>query len=63
MTLNEVMEETKMGKSKVYKLVKEGRFPAQRQHGDGSVVWVRYEVEGWIDSLIKGERYEYRKVA
>lgn len=58
MTLQEVMYETKMGKSKLYKLVKEKRFPRQRKHGDGSVVWVRTEIESWVNSLIKEEIFD-----
>lgn len=63
MNLNEVLSMTKMGKTKLYRLIKEGRFPPQRLHGDGSVVWVRVEVDYWIDCLINGISYEYRKAA
>lgn len=63
MTVDEVMSMTKMGKTKLYRLIKEGRFPQQRCHGDGSVVWVREEIDYWIDCLIQGVEYEYRKAA
>lgn len=62
MTLDEVLLETKMGKTKLYGLMGEGKFPPNRPHG-GNVVWVRVEVEFWIDCLITGETYEYRKAA
>ena len=52
MKLDEVLSDTRMGKTKLYKLIKEGRFPSQIQHGDGSVVWARSQVERWIDNLI-----------
>jgi len=52
MKLDEVLSETRMGKTKLYRLIQQGRFPAQLQHGDGSVVWARQSVEGWIDNLI-----------
>jgi len=55
MKLDEVLSETKMGKTKLYRLIKQGRFPAQLLHGDGSVVWARSSVDDWIDNLI-GER-------
>lgn len=63
MTLNEVLLETRMGKTKLYRLVKEGRFPPQRRSGDGSALWIRAEVDYWIDCLISGIGYEYRKAA
>lgn len=52
MKLDEVLSETRMGKTKLYRLIKENRFPAQVQHGDGSVVWSRSKVEGWIENLL-----------
>lgn len=52
MKLNEVLHETKMAKTKLYRLIKEGRFPKQIEHGDGSVVWARVKVDAWIDNLI-----------
>jgi prophage regulatory protein len=55
MKLDEVLSETRMGKTKLYRLIKQGRFPAQLPHGHGSVVWARSSVDGWIDNLI-GER-------
>ncbi len=63
MKLQEVLHETKMGKTKLYRLIKEGRFPKQIEHGDGSVVWARSKVDFWVDCLIKGEKYELDKVA
>lgn len=63
MILCEVLAETKMGKTKLYALIKEGRFPHQRLHGNGSVVWVRSEVEDWIDCVISEIEYENRSVA
>lgn len=63
MKLNEVLAETRMAKTKLYRLIKEGRFPAQIEHGDGSVVWARAKIEEWIDNLIKGEKVDYKKVA
>lgn len=61
MRLDEVLEETKMGKSKLYKLISQGRFPRQRAHGERGVVWVRQEIDIWVDCLIKEINYEYGK--
>ena len=57
MRLQEVLDETQMGKTKLYRLVSQGRFPRQIKHGDGSVVWARVKVDEWVDCLIKGEKY------
>ncbi len=63
MKLGEVLSETKMGKTKLYRLINEGRFPPQRRSGDGSALWVRGEVDYWIDCLIQDVEYEYKKAA
>ena len=47
----------KWEKTKLYRLVSQGRFPRQIKHGDGSVVWARVKVDEWVDCLIKGEKY------
>ena len=62
MKLGEVLDEAKMGKTKLYRLISQGRFPAQIKHGDGNVVWARRDVDFWIDCLIKGEKYELAEV-
>lgn len=62
MKLDEVLAETRMGKTKLYRLISQGRFPRQIEHGDGSVVWARQKVDGWIDSLIKDSENELEKV-
>ncbi len=63
MTLEEVLLETRMGKTKLYKLIKESRFPPQRRLGDGSSIWIRIEIDYWVDCLIDGIEYQYKKVA
>lgn len=57
MKLQEVLDETVMAKTKLYRLVSQGRFPRQLKHGDGSVVWAREKVDEWVNCLIKGEKY------
>ena len=63
MKIDEVLFETRMGKTKLYRLIAQGRFPTQILQGDGSVVWVREEVEHWIDCLIQRAKYENRRAA
>lgn len=62
MRLNEVLDATAMGKTKLYRLIGQGRFPSQIKHGDGNVVWARQDVDFWVDCLIKGEKYELTAV-
>ena len=38
MIIDEVLAETRVGKTKLYRLISEGRFPKQAEHGDGSSV-------------------------
>ncbi len=63
MRLGEVLDQTKMGKTKLYRLISQGRFPAQIKHGDGNVVWARQKVDQWIDNLIKESEDEVEKVS
>lgn len=62
MKLREVIEETRMCKSKVYKLIGEGKFPAPIRQGAGASVWARSKIDDWIDNLI-GEKNDLEKVA
>ena len=57
MIIDEVLAETRVGKTKLYRLISEGRFPKQAEHGDGSSVQAREKVDFWIDCVIKGEKY------
>lgn len=62
MKLGEVLDATAMGKTKLYRLIGQGRFPSQIKHGDGSVVWARQKVDQWIDNLIKESEDELETV-
>ena len=55
--LDYVMELTGMGKSKIYRLISEGRFP-KPIHPAGSRIsaWVAGEVDEWLTEQIKKER-------
>ncbi|EOZ4792127.1 AlpA family transcriptional regulator [Pseudomonas aeruginosa] len=46
--LKEVMRLTGLGRSTVYKVMKEGSFPGSVALGDKAVAWVESEVQEWI---------------
>ena len=48
--LKQVEDRTGYKKSKIYKDVKEGKFPAPVKLGSISVAWVEEEVQQWIDA-------------
>lgn len=43
---------TGLSKATLYKLIKSGTFPAQKQLGLRSVGWLESEVTAWIESRI-----------
>lgn len=45
-----VMQMVSMSRSAVYKEMKKGTFPRQKQQSARAVAWVRSEVEAWIAS-------------
>ena len=51
MKIRDVLIATQMSRSRLYQLVKEGTFPRQHKIGDRAVVWVRQEVENWVDNV------------
>ncbi|MDV3469060.1 AlpA family transcriptional regulator [Stenotrophomonas sp. C3(2023)] len=55
--LPEVIRRTGMGKTTVYKRVRDGAFPAPVQLGEGMVAWIEAEVEAWQANII-AEREE-----
>jgi prophage regulatory protein len=52
MRLKEVMSNTGLGRSTVYKYIAEGRFPKPVSLGDRAVGWVDGEVDEWIMARI-----------
>jgi prophage regulatory protein len=48
--LEEVIKMTSLGKTKIYELIKQRRFPPARKIDDASR-WVASEVANWIRSL------------
>ncbi|MEO8488608.1 AlpA family transcriptional regulator [Pseudomonas sp.] len=46
--VQDVSNLTSLGKSTIYKLIKEGTFPKQVSLGERCVAWVESEVQEWI---------------
>lgn len=46
--LPQVIEVTGLGRSSIYRLAKEGRFPPSVRIGDRAVAWRASEIEEWI---------------
>lgn len=51
-----VCERTGLGRSRVYRLIQEGFFPAPVQLGVRSVAWPENEIEAWIEERLKAPR-------
>ncbi len=49
--ISEVVKTTGMGRSTVYRLVKENKFPRPVRLGARSSAWREDEVQAWMDSL------------
>ena len=50
--LSKVKEITSLSKSSIYRLISEGDFPKQIQIGKRSVVWVRSDINNWINQKL-----------
>ena len=51
--LNVVKEITSLSKSTIYRLISEGDFPKQVQISKRAVVWVRSDINAWINQKLK----------
>ena len=51
-----VEEMTTLSRNKIYSLMKEGKFPKSISIAPKVVVWVKKEVEEWIDTQIRTSR-------
>ncbi|KJM64907.1 dipicolinate synthase [Pluralibacter gergoviae] len=54
----EVMRRTANGKSWIYKLIAQGRFPKPVKIGSRSIAFVESEVDEWINQRIAESRGE-----
>lgn len=50
----EVSARTGLSRTTIYRLVREGRFPAPRQLGPRSVAWLEAELTAWVASRPAG---------
>lgn len=53
LNLKEVIYQTGLRRSSIYKFMEEGHFPKSVSIGGRSVMWRGSEIEGWIDVKIK----------
>ena len=51
--LKKVMEQTGLGRSSIYKLIKEGSFPKPVPLGARAVGWVATEINAWIEDRVR----------
>ena len=59
--LDYVMELTGMSKSKIYRLIAEGRFPKPIHPANSRIsAWVAGEVDEWLTEQINKEREQVR---
>ena len=49
--ISDVIEQTKLGSSTIYRRIQAGTFPKPRNLGAGCVRWRQSEVTSWINSL------------
>ena len=49
--LPDVLDSTGLGKTRIYQLIKEGKFPTAVKLGTRHVAWVEEEVQQWIEDL------------
>jgi len=51
LTLRQVMDVTGYGKTMIYRMMRDGRFPAQRKPFGSSSRWSESEVRAWREGL------------
>jgi prophage regulatory protein len=51
--LKKVTEQTGYGRTSIYEMAKQGRFPKPYQLGPRAVGWLADEVDAWIESRIR----------
>ncbi|EFA8815120.1 MULTISPECIES: helix-turn-helix transcriptional regulator [Enterobacteriaceae] len=54
--LTEVMNRTGYCKAWIYRLIKDGKFPAPVKIGTRAVAFVESEIDAWIQSVIETSR-------
>lgn len=55
--INQVLKKTSIGKSQLYKLIKQGMFPSQiNLCGGKSVRWQKCDIEAWMFQQVQAHR-------
>ncbi|EMZ4246795.1 TPA: AlpA family transcriptional regulator [Salmonella enterica] len=52
----EVLRRVGFGRTKLYELIRQGRFPAQVKIGPRTVAFVESEIDEWIEATIRNSR-------
>ncbi|EDS7164697.1 AlpA family transcriptional regulator [Salmonella enterica] len=52
----EVLRRVGFGRTKLYELIRQGRFPEQVKIGPRTVAFVESEIEEWIEATIRNSR-------
>jgi prophage regulatory protein len=60
--LDEVTRRVGLGKSMVYRLIQEDRFPAPYRLANGASRWSDHEIVAWIDDVKDGFEGKKRKM-
>jgi prophage regulatory protein len=50
--MRQLNEKTGLGKSRVYELIAQEKFPPPVRLGPGSVAWAEDEIDAWIEARI-----------
>ncbi|HBU7384130.1 TPA: AlpA family transcriptional regulator [Klebsiella pneumoniae] len=52
----EVLRRVGFGRTKLYELIRQGRFPEQVKIGPRTVAFVESEIDEWIEAIIRNSR-------
>ncbi|ECW8123091.1 AlpA family transcriptional regulator [Salmonella enterica subsp. diarizonae] len=52
----EVLRRVGFGRTKLYELIRQGRFPEQVKIGPRTVAFVESEIDEWIEATIRNSR-------
>lgn len=55
LTVNEVVQITSMGKTTIYRMIRDGRFPKSRSFGGKLVRWSNNEIQQWIRGVFDAQ--------
>lgn len=53
--IRDVIDKTKIGKTKIYNMIKNNEFPRHVKIG-GMSLWIEEEIDIWIEGIMKSSR-------